>query len=120
MPERTAQAETGMKPCTYGCWLAYIGALIKLVCAIGALAGFYFGYSLNLLGNTLLSLWLSLILAILILIFAYLMCPRHMKWAAYVVIVLAILNIAFGYDLFYIGSILAIIGAVIVLRYCYR
>jgi hypothetical protein len=96
-----------------GFYISFIGGILVLIWGILGLAGVTgFGFSLlSSLGYTLLGV-LSVIWGILILVFAYLMYGGR-RWGALIVVILGILNIIVGFDLYFVWSIITIIGGLV-------
>lgn len=69
------------------------------------------GFGLGIL-SLMLEGALSVVWGILILIFAYLMYGGR-KWGGIVIVLLAILNVLVGFDLYFVGFILSLIGGIV-------
>jgi uncharacterized membrane protein (UPF0136 family) len=97
----------------YGFYISLIGGILMLIWGILGLAGVTVGYSLlvGTLGSMVVGV-MSVIWGILILIFAYLMYSGR-RWGGIIIVILGILNIIVGFDLYFIWSIISIIGGLI-------
>ena len=95
-----------------GFYISLIGGILMLIWGILSLASVKLGFSImSSLGSMDLGI-LSVIWGILVLIFAYLMYGGR-KWAAIIIVILGILNIIVGFDLYFIWSIITIIGGLV-------
>lgn len=97
----------------FGMLLSFIGGLIIIIASILAAINItiVFG-SLNLIPMTGIY---AFVWGILIIIFSFLlfMKPKSKMYWGLLIIIFAIVNILLGYDIIFIGSILALIGGLV-------
>jgi hypothetical protein len=106
-------AKSAAKPPKYGFILTLFGGILMLLWGLVSIAGLPLGFSLlhGILSNDLLG-GASVIWGGLAQNDAYLMVLGR-RWAAPAAIVMGILNILDGFDLFFVWSIVVIIGGIL-------
>ena len=106
-------AKSAYKPPKYGFMLTLLGGMLMLIWGLVGIAGVPLGYSLlhGTLSGALLG-GASVIWGGLAQNDAYLMLLGR-KWAAPAAIIMGIINILDGFDLFFVWSIVVIIGGIL-------
>jgi hypothetical protein len=106
-------ARSTWKPPKYGFILTLLGGMLMLIWGLVGIANLPLGFSLlhGVLSNSLLG-GASVIWGGLAQNDAYLMVLGR-KWAAPAAIIMGIINILDGFDLFFVWSIIVIIGGIL-------